>query len=146
MVWIQIRGRDEDYHKVYAQYLQRAGLTNAPWQPSLRSSLMLLPDCSSPTTLQAIPVIAICIGGTVARFKDNPELRREGGPFSLARVARVNHSSEGQAYEALYNLVRYARDPVLLAKYRGWVTDLGDELDGRQFAVRVHDARVAARI
>jgi len=31
---------------------------------------------------------------------------RDRGPFSLQRVARRNHSSEGQAYEALFNLIR----------------------------------------
>jgi hypothetical protein len=39
-------------------------------------------------------------------------------------LARVNHSSEGQAYEALYNLVRLEKDPGLLQIYRKWVEDL----------------------
>jgi hypothetical protein len=60
----------------------------------------------------------------IARFRENPDLRRDRGPFSLERLARVNHSSEGQAYEALYNLIRYEHDPDLLEKYRGWVEEL----------------------
>ena len=36
----------------------------------------------------------------------------------------MNHSSEGQAYEALYNLIRYERTPELLKIYRRWVEDL----------------------
>ena len=36
--------RDEYYKQRYRQYLNRAGLEDAPWKPSLRSSLMLLPD------------------------------------------------------------------------------------------------------
>jgi hypothetical protein len=39
-------------------------------------------------------------------------------------LARVNHSSEGQSYEALFNLIRYEHDPTLLALYRPWVADL----------------------
>ena len=50
----------------------------------------------------------------VARFKDNPDRLREPGPFSLERLSKVNHSSEGQAYEALYNLIRYEKNPELL--------------------------------
>ena len=36
----------------------------------------------------------------------------------------MNHSSEGQAYEALYNLVRLEKDPDLLGIYHQWVQDL----------------------
>ena len=39
-------------------------------------------------------------------------------------MARVNHSSEGQAYEALFNLIRYEKDPALRSRYFGWMTDL----------------------
>jgi len=39
-------------------------------------------------------------------------------------VARVNHSSEGQAYEALFNLIRYEKDPGLQSRYREWMADL----------------------
>jgi hypothetical protein len=60
----------------------------------------------------------------VARFKDNPDRFRDTGPFSLERLAKVNHSSEGQAYEALYNLIRYEKDPELLKIYRKWVEEL----------------------
>src|SRR6266576_3161063 len=35
--------RDDYYKQRYRQYLNRAGLEDAPWKPSLRSSLMLLP-------------------------------------------------------------------------------------------------------
>ena len=34
------------------------------------------------------------------------------------------NSKIGQAYEALYNLIRYERDPDLLMTYRQWVRDL----------------------
>ena len=39
-------------------------------------------------------------------------------------MARANHSSEGQACEALYNLIRYEKDAELLKMYRQWVIDL----------------------
>ena len=41
-------------------------------------------------------------------------------------MARVNHSSEGQAYEALFNLMRYEKDPALLARYGKWLNALWD--------------------
>jgi hypothetical protein len=116
--------RDGYYQKVYGAYLQRAGLTNGPWQPSLRGSLMLLPDLLIADHITGNPRYRDLYRRAVARCRDNPDLRPEGGPFSLERLARVNHSSEGQAYEALYNLVRYEKDSTLLAKYRGWLTDL----------------------
>jgi hypothetical protein len=87
---------------------------------------MLLPDLLIADHITGDPRYRDFYRKVVARSGDNPDLRRESGPFSLERVARVNHSSEGQAYEALYNLVRYETDPTLLAKYRGWVTDLWD--------------------
>lgn len=119
---------DAYYKKFYAQYLQRSGTTNAnsAWQPGLRSSLMLLPDLLIADHITENPRYRDLYTRVVERFKNNPDLRRDRdrGPFSLERVARVNHSSEGQSYEALYNLVRYEHDNGLLEKYRGWVSDL----------------------
>ena len=60
----------------------------------------------------------------VSRFRANPDPLREHGPFTLERLAKTNHSNEGQNYEALYNLIRYEPDPALLQEYRGWVNDL----------------------
>ena len=118
--------RDEYYRKRFAQYLSRAGLEDAPWKPSLRGSLMLLPDLLIAAHITGKACYSDFYRRVVTRCKDNPDLlrRRESGPFSLERVARVNHSSEGQSYEALYNLIRYESDPELLIKYRSWVTDL----------------------
>jgi photosystem II stability/assembly factor-like uncharacterized protein len=116
--------RDDYYKKQYGPMMQRAGLTNAAWQPALRSSLMLLPDLLIADHITGNPRYREVYGRVVARFKDNPDLRRDRGPFSLERLARVNHSSEGQSYEALYNLIRYERDESLLTQYRSWVNDL----------------------
>ncbi len=101
-------------------------ITNGTWNPPLRASLMALPDL----------LIAYHITGkqrymdeyrkVIARFADNPEGARDSRPYSLERVARVNHSSEGQAYEALFNVIRYEKDPKLLAIYERWVRELWD--------------------
>src|SRR5579872_4439978 len=101
-------------------------VANGAWNPPLRASLMALPDL----------LIAYHITGkqrymdeyrkVVARFADNPEPPRDARPYSLEKVARVNHSSEGQAYEALFNLIRYEDDPKLLAIYERWVSELWD--------------------
>ncbi|MBI3851734.1 MAG: hypothetical protein HY298_15880 [Verrucomicrobia bacterium] len=118
--------RDDYYNKLYAPLLKRMGRENEPWKPSLRGSLMLLPDLLIAHHITGKDRYLDFYRSVVARCKDNPDLRRESGPFSLERLARVNHSSEGQAYEALFNLIRYEHDPELLAKYRPWVSDLWD--------------------
>jgi hypothetical protein len=84
---------------------------------------MLLPDLLIAHHLTGKERYLDFYHGVVARFKDNPD-PRTSKPFSLESVARVNHSSEGQAYEALYNLVRYEHDPELLRRYRSWVGEL----------------------
>lgn len=115
---------DDYYKKQYAQLLRRTGGATNAWNPPLRSSLMLLPDLLIADHITANPRYSDLYNRVVARFKDNPEIRRESGPFTLERLARVNHSSEGQSYEALYNLIRYEHNPALLEKYRAWVSDL----------------------
>lgn len=116
--------RDDYYRKVYAERMRRMGFTNETWQPSLRASLMLLPDLLIADHVTGKPRYRDFYRRVVARFKDNPDRLRETGPFSLQRLARVNHSSEGQSYEALYNLIRYEKNPELLAIYRKWVEEL----------------------
>jgi hypothetical protein len=61
-----------------------------------------------------------------SRFADNPEPARDSRPYSAERIAKVNHSSEGQAYEALFNAIQYEKDPKLLAIYRRWLGELWD--------------------
>ncbi len=96
------------------------------WKPGLRGSLMMLPDL----------LIAYHVTGkqrymdeykkVIARFGPNAEPPRDERPYSPERIARVNHSSEGQAYEALFNLIRYENDPKLLGVYSKWLDDLWD--------------------
>ncbi|MHB8521277.1 MAG: WD40/YVTN/BNR-like repeat-containing protein [Limisphaerales bacterium] len=116
--------RDDYYRKLYEPYLKRRNLASQEWRPSLRASLMLLPDLLIASHITGKPRYLDFYRRVVARFKDNPDPLSERGPFSLERLARVDHSSEGQAYEALYNLVRYEHDPELLKYYRPWVAGL----------------------
>jgi len=116
--------RDEYYRKVYAEPLRRFGVQDEAWRPPLRASLMLLPDLLIAHHLTGKARYLDFYQRVVARFKDNPDRLPRSGPFSLERLARVDHSSEGQAYEALYNLIRYEKNPELLKIYRKWVEDL----------------------
>lgn len=118
--------RDEYYRQVYAARLKRANAADQPWRPSLRASLMLLPDLLIAHHITGSARYLDFYQRVVGRFKDNPDRLRDTGPFSLERLAKVNHSSEGQAYEALFNLIRYEKDPGLLKMYDKWVEDLWD--------------------
>ena len=80
------------------------------------------------------------IGKLTSRFVDNPGACSRCWPYSPERIARVNHSSEGQSYEALFNAIRYEHDPKLLATYQRWLRRvMGFELDGREFALHLYD-------
>jgi hypothetical protein len=116
--------RDEYYRKVYSARLSRLNAADETWRPPLRASLMLLPDLLIAHHVTGQARYLEFYQRVVARFKDNPDRLRDTGPFSLERLAKVNHSSEGQAYEALYNLIRYETDPELLKVYRKWVEEL----------------------
>ncbi len=101
-------------------------ITRPDWRPALRASLMVLPDL----------LIAYHITGKqryideykklTTRFADNPEPARDTRPYSPERIAKVNHSSEGQAYEALFNAIVYEKEPKLLALYQRWLAELWD--------------------
>lgn len=116
--------REGYYRKEYAQILARYKLQDGPWRPPLRASLMLLPDLLVAHRITGKPRYLDFYNRVTAAFRDNPDSMRDTRPYSLERIARVNHSSEGQAYEALYNLIRYERDPELAARYRQWMADL----------------------
>jgi hypothetical protein len=115
--------RDEYYKKVYARSLARYS-AGPEWRPSLRGSLMALPDLLIAHHITGKARYIDEYRKQVARFGANPEPARDERPFSLEKVARVNHSSEGQAYEALFNLIRYESDPQLLGRYKRWLSDL----------------------
>jgi len=116
--------RDEYYRNVYAERLKRYSLQDKAWRPPLRASLMLLPDLLIAHRLTGQARYLDFYQRVVTRFKDMPDWLPRAGPFSLERLARIDHSTEGQSYEALYNLIRYERNPELLKIYRKWVEDL----------------------
>jgi len=115
--------RDEYYNRLYAARQRLYGASSVEKLP-LRASLMLLPDLLIAYRITDKSRYLDTYNRIVARWKDNPEPDLFKQPFSLERLARANHSSEGQSYEALYNLIRYERDPALLQIYRGWVDSL----------------------
>ncbi len=101
--------RVEYYEKLYAGRLRFYGATSAGEMP-LRASLMLLPDLLIAHRITSDDQYLLKYQQVIDRFKDNPEPDRRRGEDEQRRVARTNHSSEGQAYEALYNLLRYEQD------------------------------------
>ena len=115
--------RDAYYVKTYARTLSRY-TASSEWLPALRASLMVLPDLLIAAHITGKSRYTDEYRKLVARFGDNPEPPRDHGPFSLERVARVNHSSEGQAYEALFNLIRFEKDAALKTRYLTWMADL----------------------
>jgi hypothetical protein len=115
--------RDDYYNKLYEGRRQLYGGADVDKLP-LRASLMLLSDLKIAERITGKSQYGELYKRVVNRWKDNPEPARFREPFSLERLARANHSSEGQAYEAFYILNRYEQDPALLAMYRGWVGNL----------------------
>jgi hypothetical protein len=101
-------------------------ITKPDWYPALRASLMALPDLLIAYHITAKARYMDEYRKLTARFADNPEPARDTRPYSPERIARVNHSSEGQAYEALFNAVVYEKDPKMLASYQRWLGELWD--------------------
>lgn len=115
--------RDDYYAKFYAERPRRSPFHGVSKLP-LRANLMLLPDLLIAEHITGKPKYRELYNKIVARFKDNPDEDYFKRPITLERLARFDHSPEGQNYEALYNLIRYENDPELLSKYRSWVEPL----------------------
>ncbi|MGD9857470.1 MAG: WD40/YVTN/BNR-like repeat-containing protein [Planctomycetaceae bacterium] len=115
--------RDEYYNTAVLSRFRRWGATGVDSLP-LRASLLLLPDLLIARHITGEEQYFDLYRRVVARFKDNPEPESYRRPYSPASIARTDHSSEGQRYEALYNLMRYERDPELLTLYGHWLADL----------------------
>ena len=96
---------DEYYRKVYARVSFRCegALRTQSWKPPLHASLMLLPDLLIAQHITGKERYLDLYRRVIARFRANPDPRRTSGPLTLERLARVNHSSQGQACKALYN-------------------------------------------
>ncbi|MCX6623640.1 MAG: hypothetical protein NTY38_21750, partial [Acidobacteria bacterium] len=117
--------RDDYYRQLYSKrFPNRRISTDGPWRPPLRAQLMLLPDLLIAGHITGKARYGDFYRRVIERFGDNPDIVRNPGPYSLEKLARIDHSNEGQMYEALYNLIRYEKDPSLLAKYRPWVQEL----------------------
>ncbi|MBX3438914.1 MAG: hypothetical protein KF861_15595 [Planctomycetaceae bacterium] len=117
--------RDEYYNTIVLPRYRRWGAEGVASLP-LRASLLLLPDLLIAHHITGEEQYLDLYRRVVDRYKDNPEPELYRRPHSLATLARTDHSSEGQRYEALYNLIRYERDPKLLALYNSWLADLWD--------------------
>jgi hypothetical protein len=115
--------RDEYYQRVYASRLDRYGVKEVGRLP-LRSQLMLLPDLLIAHRITGKQSYLDLYRRVVERFRDNPDPTRNKAPYSQERLARLDHSPEGQAYEALYTLVLHEKDPALNELYKQWVRDL----------------------
>jgi len=111
------------YEERYSRRYRRYGAVSIEKLP-LRTQLMLLPDLLIAHRVTGKQRYRDFYDHVVATFKHNPARSRTGERSSQPRRRRVNHSSEGQRYEALYNLVRYEQDPELRKRYREWVSDL----------------------
>lgn len=105
----------------YAQRRRAIGFGGGA--PSLRSELMLLPDLLIAHHITGKPRYLDFYKKVINRFKESPDPFANRPANAMAR-RRVDHSSMGQAYEALYNLIRYEKDPDLLARYRPWVSSM----------------------
>ena len=101
-------------------------ITKPEWHPPLRASLMVLPDLLIAYHVTGKQQYLAEYRKLTARFADNTEPARDSRPYSPERIARVNHSSEGQAYEALFNAIQYEKDPKLFGMYRRWLAELWD--------------------
>ena len=119
----------EDYYKQIAKArkadLDALGVNIDEWRPPLKMELMLLPDLLIAHHVTGKQRYIDFYNKVIARFKDNPDRSRSNKPF-LERVSHVNHSDEGQEFEALYSLSKYEHNPELIARYNKWIEDLWD--------------------
>lgn len=115
--------REPYYQKLYGERMRRTGGTTVAGAP-LRASLMLLPDLLIADHITGKERYRAMYRRVIERFRDNPEPEYYRRPVTPERLAKTDHSSEGQSYEALYNLIRYEHDSELLKLYGGWVSQL----------------------
>ncbi len=115
--------RGEYYDRVMGARYRAYGVASAEALP-LRASLMLLPDLLIAHHITGLERYRQTYDQVVTRFKNNLPPRRTEDAGASARRVRLDHSPEGQAYEALYNLIRYEHDTELLDIYRKWVSEL----------------------
>ena len=113
--------RDEYYAR------RRGGGLGGGTPASLRQELFLLADLLIAHHITGKPRYIEFYKQVIDRFKENPGPtagRPANANASTPQRRRLDHSSQGQAYESLYNLIRYEKDPELLARYRPWVSSM----------------------
>jgi hypothetical protein len=112
--------RDEYYAR------RRTGFGGAGGgKTSLRSELFLLADLLIAHHITGKARYSDFYKKVIDRFKGNPDAatnRTASASTGTPQRRRLDHSSQGQAYESLYNLIRYEKDAALLARYRSWVS------------------------
>ncbi len=114
----------DDYYREHNAWVWRRYAAAGPAQAPLQASLMLLPDLLIADHITGNSRYMEFYRRVVDRYQKNPQRRRRTVEMTPERLARMDHSPEGQAYEALYNLIRYEKDAELLTLYRGWVGEL----------------------
>ncbi|MBM4074185.1 MAG: hypothetical protein FJ267_00900 [Planctomycetes bacterium] len=114
---------DDYYKKLYETRFRRFESLDVAKFP-LRVQLMLLPDLLIAHHITGKQHYLDFYYKVIARFKDNPEPDFYNRLMTSERLARFDHSPEGQSYEALYNLIRYEKNEELLKTYRSWVSRL----------------------
>ena len=117
--------RDEYYLKGGDSELKRY-MTGAEWHPPLRASLMALPDLLIAYHVTGKPRYIDEYKKVVARFaRESRAAARHASLF--ARTNRESESLERRAgLRSSVQLIRYEKDPKLLATYDRWTRDLWD--------------------
>jgi hypothetical protein len=106
-------------------YARRRGGGGGGTRSSLRQELFLLADLLIAHHITGKTRYIDFYKKVIDRFKGNAEAVPDRAPNANATPRRrLDHSSQGQAYESLYNLIRYEKDPELLARYRPWVSNM----------------------
>jgi hypothetical protein len=114
---------DPSRDEYYARRRRTAGLRGGG--PSLRSELFLLADLLIAHHITDKPRYLAFYKKVIDRFRGNPEpVANRPANAGAPQRRRLDHSSQGQAYESLYNLIRYEKDAELLARYRPWLSNM----------------------
>jgi hypothetical protein len=113
---------DPSRDEYYARRRRAAGFGGGP---SLRSELFLLADLLIAHHITGKARYSDFYKKVIDRFKGSPDpVANRPANAGAPQRRRLDHSSQGQAYESLYNLIRYEKDPELLARYRPWLSNM----------------------
>src|SRR5262249_53039480 len=114
---------DPSRDEYYARRRRAAGFGGGG--PSLRSELFLLADLLIAHHITGKAPYSDFYKKVIDRFKNNPDpVANAPAKAGAPQRRRLDHSSQWQAYESLYNLIRYEKDAELLARYRPWLISM----------------------